>query len=1054
MIGRCLYLDSLMKITIKPDGSATCAYSTSIEETRIQIEQAIYYFDRCQNRYWDTKCNNGKISDELAQSYLLLGRLTGKQRFVKVAFSIFINRKPHANEVGKLECLNWMINHSNIKLEANLSKVVIGMEDMFNIFLILVPSSKLSTNITEQKRNQFLRDCGIENEIGILFYNPIHKPHILTVIGENQDLVTRKTVKTIIDDIPDVYKTIVKDLLTKGKVWFTIIRSAIEDELQKLKTFTIPTGQFEYIGDRSRKVTFTPSEFLQLIRLDMHNVRLESFLNECIKKLDLRWEQKRILYMFEQTRFPFSKCRRLMEDLIHTVPHISNEKSDLLQSLNGVQSQMEVYFESELKFSNRIGGNVARMFEVIFFHKILGLQRNVNDSLTNLESMVLREMKKTTLSQHNALKCGFISKLNVHRPFAMSVVRSFKESLDCLMFRRNPCIALQKFGIFIERIKKSQTKETIPELTLLLIWVRYFTLVGFSMQSKFCGMQNSGRKCHFVIPSSYITTFKFVERSVFYSRTWTTEAIIGASKFMLNSGEISDLLENNVEIMAGIRGNINIISIVFGRLDEYLQLQESSKQFMKHDEALSSITDIAEDVISLCMVYIINMGEGMSCRLESFLLKEFALLKCNETYPKNISEVIHGIQHSSCIADICMCVSIFLKQKGNSLIKCVWDDQKNRIIKVEIESVLKTRETFFLPCTIEILSDPTLSAEKKNDEIQTEEQEIEIDEEEVRIVCEDHDTIRKKEIESILQTLRAKHSKQPGGSIEYDEFLEDALFAGIISVNETRCDVCGYTFNSEGINDKEEEEGAEINTSVETVTKSPLSTKSNRIGLKSMTRSMSSTADETMSGESPTRPQSRIPIKHLFDVTSSRSDQCLTQRSGSSETQENTEFFRSFSSIASSDELALMTMNSFEEHRESLSHKAQMKQIHDFYIYYKQELKPGLEKVRTFISKYELFSGDTSERYGGDEIRVSKLLSSFKECNAYIADIITLKHWKQTRQLKEKIELLVNFQNGLNDSVKDLFSVPLKVSSLVILLRHNYVVIVIIIIIILSISNS
>ncbi|XP_052085613.1 uncharacterized protein LOC127723124 [Mytilus californianus] len=1020
MIGRCLYLDSLINISIRPDGSAICTYSTSLKEMTVQLEEAINYFNKCRNKYRDRKCNYGEITDDIGKSNMLLARLTGQQRFIGTAFNCFVKRKPHSNEVGKLECLSWMINNSNLKIDSNLSKVVIGMENFFKIFSILVPS-KPSTNFTERIKDQFLRDYGIETEIGTSFYNPIYKPRILEVLINVRDSITRKTVKTVVDDIPAIHEMIVGDLLTKCKVWFCRIRKTIEEERQKLKTLSKPTVKSQNFRDRSPKVSipkvsFTHSEFLQLIRLDMHNVKLEQILNECNTKLDLNREQNLILNQSEQRSFQFFKCRRLMEDLIHTVPHISNTKSDLFETLNDVRSQMEIYFKLELESSKKRQKSVARMFELIFFKKIFGLQQNVNDSLTNLESTVLQERKKNTLSRQKAYSCGFISKTNVQYPFALSVVRSFKESLDCLKFHHNPSKALKKFSIFIGRMNIQQTEETIPELTLLLIWVRYFTLVGLSMQSKFCG-----KKCNFVIPSSYIITSKFVERSVFHSKTWTTEAIICACKVVSISGDISVLLEKNIEILAGIRGNINIISIVFRRLDEYLQLQNSSEQLMKDDEALSSIIDMAEDVISLSMVYIINMGESMSYNLEPFLLKEFALLRCNEKYPKNISEAIHGIQTSSGIADICICVNNFLKQKGDSLIKYAWDNQKKCISKEQIESVFNTRGSFFLPQTIRILSDPTLSARETNEEIQTIQPEIEIDEEEIRTVREVHLTVEKKKNEHFsLQSLQAKENLHSKVNVGYDEFLEDPLFS-IVSVNEAVCDVCGCTF--EGIGDDEAGDGAGINTNLERVPDSP-SSSTVSVSLKSVARSLSSTTEEHLPEATSAKAQSRILNEQLVDFTSSHSLRNMSQRSISLESEENKHFVRSLSST--SDDQAQLTLQSFEEHAVSLSHETKMNEVQIFYEDYKKYIKPGLEKVRLFITKYELSSGDISERYGEDEIRISELLTRFEECNTDLSDMIKSKQWKTTKAVKKKLQQLVQLKSKLRDSVKELSSVKLK----------------------------
>ncbi|CAG2222140.1 unnamed protein product [Mytilus edulis] len=806
MIGRCLYLDSLTQITIRPDGSALCSYSTNTKEMTTQLEEAIFYFNKCRNKYRDRKCNYGEVTDEIGKSNLLLGRLTGQQRFIGTAFNCFVKRKPHSNEVGKLECLSWMVNNSNLKIDANLSKIVIGMENLFKIFLILVPLSKLSTRFTEQKKEQFLRDNGVKIEIG-------------------------------------------------------------------------------------------------------------------------------------------------------------------------------------------------KHFTILSTNLIFGLKQNVNNSLTNLESVVLDEIRKHKLTRQKAYSSGFISQMNVQNPFAFSVVRSFNESIDCLKFRHNPSKALTRFSIFIERMKIQQTEETLPELTLLLIWVRYFTFVGLSIKSKFSKMHNSANQCHFVIPSSFITTSKFVDQSVLHSKTWTTEAMICTSKVVSFSGDISDLLEKNIEMLAGIRGNINIIRIVFKRLDEYFQLPESSDKTMKDEEALSSIIDIAEDVILLSLVYIMNMGEVMSSKLETFLLKEFARLRCNEKYPKNIYDVLRGIQHSCGIADICMCVNRLLKQKGDSLIKCAWDSQKNY---------------------------PTLPDKETNEDIQTMQQEIEIDEEEIKTVREDHVTVEKKRIENfILQTLKNKENLQSKVSIGNEEFLEDPLFSGLF-VDEGGCDVCGCYFG--GIDEDEEQDGAGIITNHQHDHESP-SSSTVSMNLKSIARSLSSTSTENLSVSTSSKTQPIIPNEQIVNAPSSHFARYLSQRSVSLESEDNRDFVRSLSST--SDDQARLTMQAFEEHIASLSHKTKMKEVQIFYEDYKKYIKPDLEKVRLFITKYKLSSGDISERYGEDEIRISKLLTCFEDCNTGLAEMIKSKQWKTTRNVKKKLQQLVQLKSQLKDSVKELSSVKFTVRYVV-----------------------
>lgn len=1028
-----------MDITLKPDGSAICTPSTSIDEVRVRLEQAIGCFNKCRYRNKDKKCNDGRIADELGQSNLLLGKLTGRQEFVGFAFNSFRKRKPHPNEVGKLECLNWMINHSNLSNSSELSKIVKGIENLYSIFSILVPLTKLSTEREQPKRDQFLRDYGIETEISTHYYNCIHKPRIIDVFKNEREFVVHQTVKTVIKDINGTQEIIVKDLLVKSKKWFSEVTKAIDEQLQRVWASITLIEKSQNTEGRStlfRRGNLSSSNdaFLQLIRLDIQNVKLENFLNKCNTDLDLNEKQKLILDKFERSYSAFTKCRTLIDDLVYAVQRrgIVTQIINLLKFLN-VSQQMKMYFDSEFhKFrkSSRMRGNsVARCFEVLTFHKMFGMKHNVNNYHTNLEEKVLDELKKGILNRHGAISCGFIPNVSIKTPYVMSVVRSFSQSLDSLNIFHNPYIAFLKFCKFIDRMKIPQTDETIPELSLLLIWIKYFIFVGFSIHSKVFDLRNSGKHCYFVVPSSYFTVLDFIEKSIPNSNRKTTEIMIREFSFESTGDDVSDLLEKFIEIMIGRRGNINLISIVFKRLDDCLKLKTNYKSILKDDDkSLVSVIDMTEDVIALCMIYIINMGESMPYKFESVLLKGISVLRQYDKYPQNISDVLQGIQRSTGIADIFKCLNNLLQKRGESLIKCVWNHQKKCITKAEIENIFNKRENFFLPLTIRILLDPTLPAEQIKEEIETD-QVIKIDEEEIRKMCDDHESSRKKQNEETLllkvKILENQHSERQVGHIE---FLEDAFFGRIITINETSCDVCDVTLRYDVVGDEDVENDVE-NISTESAAKRPSTDlTSDSTNLKSIARSLSSTSEERMQDEKPAKTQYWIPNEQFSDDEPSRSTHYLLNRSVSSQSEVNKEFVRSLSS--NSDDQPQLTSQSFEDHIKSPSHMTKMLQIQHFYIYYKQMIKPDLEKVRDFISKYNLSSSDISERYGEDEIRISKLLRSFEECDKDMADIIRSKQWEKISHVKQNTQQLVRLQSELEDSVKELSSIKLKVSSI------------------------
>ncbi|CAG2203731.1 unnamed protein product [Mytilus edulis] len=309
----------------------------------------------------------------------------------------------------------------------------------------------------------------------------------------------------------------------KKQKWFSEVTKAIDEQLQKVWASITLIGKSQNTEGRStlfRRGNLSSSNdaFLQLIRLDIQNVKLENVLNKCNTDLDLNEKQKLILDEFERSYSAFTKCRTLIDDLVYAVQRrgIVTPIIDLLKFLN-VSQQMKMYFDSEFhKFrkSSRMRGNsVARCFEVLTFHKMFGMKHNVNNYHTNLEEKVLDELKNGILNRHGAISCGFISNVSIKTPYVMSVVRSFSQSLDSLNIFHNPYIAFLKFCKFIDRMKIPQTDETIPELSLLLIWIKYFIFVGFSIHSKVFDVRNSGKHCYFVVPSSYFTVLDFIEKA-------------------------------------------------------------------------------------------------------------------------------------------------------------------------------------------------------------------------------------------------------------------------------------------------------------------------------------------------------------------------------------------------------------------------------------------------------------------------------------------------------------------------------------------------------------
>jgi hypothetical protein len=176
---------------IHSDGSARYI-SNENEKVEIYLEEAIQLFKE-SNRHDNVQ----DLNTAMGEANLLLGRLSGDQKYIGFAFRKFQNRKPDRNEAGQLECLNWMINHSRLENELNLRKVILGMKNLFHVISILVTSHN-----DPEKRNrmeQILQNFGLHLKMNVVSYNPRHNPSILKLLEKEKypDILTKRLKRSI-----------------------------------------------------------------------------------------------------------------------------------------------------------------------------------------------------------------------------------------------------------------------------------------------------------------------------------------------------------------------------------------------------------------------------------------------------------------------------------------------------------------------------------------------------------------------------------------------------------------------------------------------------------------------------------------------------------------------------------------------------------------------------------------------------------------------------------------------------------------------------------------
>jgi hypothetical protein len=433
--------------------------------------------------------------------------------------------------------------------------------------------------------------------------------------------------------------------------------------------------------------------------------------------------------------------------------------------------------------------SIAYFVELITCHRIFALKNDINADLANLENTIRREYLKGETSRKDLRRMGFSLQRGKERVIFLSKVRPFLYSIRELTKLNGVFGALKEFKRFVCFMKGQEIQLTFSETTLLLHWLQYYIYVGFSLQSQCSHLRQL--ELEFIIPSTFLSSVRLVDSLIFCNSYLSTGFMIAnfTSKAIPEYGEISGIVESCIEYLVE-----NIMKTAFKRLLECMPINET--------QTLLDITNEVETVMCLCMVFIINMGKIIFEKTETQILREIALIKIPEDSPEKIVRLMKGIKSASGIADIYNHLLEVLKSKGEKLLKFKWDAKQT---KISYQSNFKSdlKNGFHLPDSIKTLSDPEKIPEQNIDESESEKVKFTADE--IKSTEEDHEKIAQV-VENTEQSHTAnvepKHEKAHS-----DESIKDTFFPECL-VNESRCDICGKTFQTDNI-DLGEDDGSE-----------------------------------------------------------------------------------------------------------------------------------------------------------------------------------------------------------------------------------------------------
>ena len=803
LIAHCLLIHARTQLYIDLDGSVR-HISNENEKVEIYLKEAIQLFKK-RNRHDNVQ---GDLNTAIGEANLLLGKLSGHQKYIGFAFGNFEKRKPYRNEAGQLECLNWMIKHS--RLENELLKVIFGMENMFNVISILVTSH--SDPAKRNRMEQILQNFGLHLEMNVVSYNPRHNPSILKLLGKEEypAILTKQDVRGEIS-LERARHAIIGYLLFKGQQWHHKIVTVLEKE-----TTCLHKSDISQIAAK---------DLFRLIQLDVLYGQLEYFLDEGIQSVKghLKKDERQVIDTYKHQISSFSQCRLLIVDVLCVIPHL-RDNTKLIMELYFARGFIGKYFKHRLsklmnRFSKMRYQSIAYFVELITCHRIFALKNNINDDLAKLESTIGTECLMGETRRYDLRRMGFIPQGGgKEHVIFLSKVRPFLYSIQELTKFNGIFGALKEFKRFVCFMKEHEIQRTFSETTLLLHWLQYYIYVGFSLQSKCSHLRHL--ELEFIIPSTFLSSVKLVDSLIFCNSNFSTGTMIASftSKTIPKYGEISGIVERCIEYLVG-----NIMKTAFKHLLECMPINET--------QTLLDITNEIETVMCLCMVFIVNMGKIIFEKTETRILREIALIQIPEDSPKKIVRLMKGIKSASGIADIYNHLLEVLKSKGEKHLKLKWDAKQKKIAECNFISDLKNG--FHLPDSIKTLSDPEKIPEQNIDESESEKVEFTADE--IKSTEEDHE-IFFQVVENTEQSNAANveliHEK-----VHSDESLKDTFFPECL-VTESRCDICGETFQPDTV-DLGEDDGSEyLSDSEQRDTLSlPRST-------RAPVRSLSSTSDE------------------------------------------------------------------------------------------------------------------------------------------------------------------------------------------------------------------
>ncbi|XP_062612431.1 TPR and ankyrin repeat-containing protein 1-like, partial [Saccostrea cucullata] len=926
---------------------------------------------------------------------LLIGKISKDQEYVQKAYGEFNHCRPNPNIAGQQECMDWMINHSDLRDKGNQVKCILGMETLFKALSILI----YPINESERQRMaDVLEYFGYHTTYGNsnLTVYPSQKPMALKIspkIEKSKDHLCKVELKTAKNDI--CYY-----LIQQGEEWMQIL----EDILMKEKGYLLS----EFIDSSP-----TDSDlFLDLIQMDILLVELEAHVRTGSKNFKRR-SSGFSLSLKSLDVSTFDRCKDIMLDLFPDdgIVSMSNFKpGGILKVLKYIRKIQKGYFRQAMKsFVDSMAEDMkfdVKHNHIIYFVSFLFI-RDVFDVRTGEDpDTILLEMEEAYLhetgceSPNLRISHGFEISDDLEHGVKISSLCRYMTSSQKLLKSGKPIEALLEFSKFCHLLCQ-QDMSPLSNSSHLMYWLEFFSCLALFSTAAYIGILKSN-ECQFILPKSY--HLNAVSIYMTFQNKDTLIQDLCKKKYLQKYG--SDLLKSPECI-------VQLLERLTDRPVSYLKLEgNQTKNNPKHA--------LLERLLKLCLLLFCNVRnefhsaaeieEMLACKIYflnksmGFLFKKKkTLIECLQniqfTGPHNFKEALSFIVYQDCIDELqehTWCSGNFQISICNKE-KCEQKDFLSFNTEAKIrrsESILRTKQKAdalkTLPCTkklrIESLESEHLSISEENTQETvlyereskvdikqsiSKENPIDAEEESAKtIVKYFRYVLLQKRAPQISQLLKNKLLKKK--MTEIDSLLE----CSDDNINE--CKVCGCPLYRPT-------DDTEIKDSATILSYSDEKQIHER-----------TTTDTTFNEENDV-----CDSFHVFPSSSNAEKlddpfELLLRRDFSKEPRH---------------------LENITEHNESLEHRKKETEYITFKLMYSNEIYDTVKEIERFIKKHQIQNEEFSDRFENISFYTNSLCKKVGQLNELVNHIAEEKDWGNSH-VTEILESVRHNYDIVKDPVK------------------------------------